>query len=286
MSEIWTIQKVLNWTIKHFREKNVPEARLSAEILLSHALGFKRLDLYLKFDQVLNKNELATFRGYLKRRVKREPVQYITGEQEFMGITFKVSPEVLIPRPETEILVENVIADLKTPQEGQKKILDVGTGSGAIAISIAHFVPETQVLGIDKSPGAINIARENAKNLAVENCRFLLVDAKEINSQSLGKMDVIVTNPPYIGENDRETLPREVIDFEPHSALFAGAEGMDFFKLFLPIAAELLNRGGSLYAEIGYNHKQQIFKLLKDSGFRNISFFKDYQKIERVVKAK
>jgi len=222
MSEIWTIKKVLNWTIEYFKSQSVPEPRLSAELLLSHVLSCCRLDLYLNFNQMLNSKELAQFREYIKRRSRYEPVQYILGEYDFIGLKFKITPQVFIPRHETELLVENVLQEIKNREDREVEILDVGTGSGNIAISLAHFCPECRVTAVDISESSIELARENAERLNVKQIEFKALDARKELITLQKKFDFIVSNPPYVAEKDRDQLHPQVSRYEPERALFAG----------------------------------------------------------------
>lgn len=286
MQEIWNIKRVLNWTLDYFEKNQVPEARLSSELLLSHVFKCKRLDLYLQFERILTPAELKEYRGYIKRRIKYEPVAYILGEQEFLGLKFKVNPNVLIPRPETEILVEEVLGELKKTSTKPVEVLDVGTGSGAIAISIGHHCQSCNVTAIDSSETAIMLAKENAKSLSVENIHFAVIDALQLPADMNNKFDFILINPPYVAEKQREQLHPQVKDFEPEAALFAGKEGMEFISAFIPKVSFLLKTGGLLFMEIGYNQKESILKLLQQNNFINIQFIQDYQKIDRIVKAK
>ena len=285
MQETWTIQGVLNWTIEHFGKKQVPDARLSAELLLAHVLHCKRLDLYLQFERILTSSELAQFRSMIKRRVKYEPVQYILGEHDFMGLTYKLTPAVLIPRPETELLVEEVLRDVQSDNRKKIRVLDVGTGSGVIAISIAGFCSNCAVTAVDISSQAIEVARGNAARLSVENVEFHIRDAKKMDAGTFGKFEIIVANPPYIAETQRQNLHPQVRDYEPLEALFAGAEGMDFYKAFIPVLPQILEKDGVIYMEIGFDQKEKILALLRENKFKQIKFIQDYQKINRIVKA-
>ncbi len=283
MPEIWTVQKVLTWTNDYFTRHKVPEPRLSAELLLAHILGVKRIDLYLQFERILSREELARYREAIRRRVRMEPVQYIIGEQEFMGLSFRVTPAVLIPRPETEQLVEQVLADF--PDEtSQLRVLDVGTGSGAIAISLARFRPRWQVLGIDVSTEALNIARENARRLNVPNVQFQEADATDFSVPSTERFQVIVANPPYVSQQDYQALHPQVREYEPPRALLAGEDGLDFYRQFLPRCPHLLETKGRIYLEIGYDQSSAVRKLLNQFNFPKVDIFRDYQNIERIVR--
>jgi len=288
MQKPWTIKAILDRTVSFFEEKKVPESRLSAELLLSHALKSKRLDLYLQFERFLTPAELAGFREMVRRRAKFEPVQYITGEQEFMGLTFRVTPAVLIPRPETELLVEAVLKEIQSLKEEGKDVfvLDVGTGSGAIAISLAKLCPDCRITAIDISPEAIEIAAGNARRLEATSVKFQVQDARHFTPEQPDGFDIIVSNPPYVSETEWQQLHPQVKDYEPSRALLAGPEGLDFYREFIPRVPSLLQKTGCLFMEIGFDQRENVFILLRQAGFNKIEFIQDYQKIERIVKAK
>lgn len=286
MPEIWTIKKTLNWTFEYFQKHEVPEARLSAELLLAKVLNLKRLDLYLQFDRVLTSGELKEYRQYIQRRIYHEPVQYITGEQEFMGLNFIVTSDVLIPRPETELLVEQTIDELKLFPDKTFKVLDVGTGSGAIGISVAHFCPNTTVTAIDISQEALEIARKNAHQIKVNNITFIYKDIFQKDRQLTERFDVILANPPYVGALEKHTLHDQVRKYEPPKALYAGRDGMDFINRFIPLCPDILSRKGMLILEFGYDQKEEIHNLLQKNKFYKIEFIGDYSDIPRIVKAR
>ena len=286
MQEIWTIQKVLNWTLPYFEKHQVPESRLSAELLLSHVLKCKRLDLYLQFDRILTGPELKEYRSFIERRIIHEPVAYILGEKEFMGLNFKLTPDVLIPRPETEILVETALAEIKGREAKSIEVLDVGTGSGAIAISVGHYCRECRVTALDISPAAIEVARQNGEHLGVDNIKFLVMDALDLQVKNDEKYDYLLVNPPYIAERDRKELHPQISNYEPGIALFSGENGLLFYSGFIPKIPSIIKKGGWIFMEIGYDQKEKINILLKESNFSGIEFIPDYQKIERIAKAR
>jgi release factor glutamine methyltransferase len=286
MQEIWTIQKVLNWTLPYFEKHQVSESRLSAELLLSHVLKCKRLDLYLQFDRILTGPELKEYRSFIERRIIHEPVAYILGEKEFMGLNFKLTPDVLIPRPETEILVETALAEIKGREAKSIEVLDVGTGSGAIAISVGHYCRECRVTALDISPAAIEVARQNGEHLGVDNIKFLVMDALDLQVKNDEKYDYLLVNPPYIAERDRKGLHPQISNYEPGIALFSGENGLLFYSGFIPKIPSIIKKGGWIFMEIGYDQKEKINILLKESNFSGIEFIPDYQKIERIAKAR
>jgi release factor glutamine methyltransferase len=286
MQTIWTIQKILSWTEDYFNKNKVPEPRLSAELLLAKILNIKRLDLYLQFERILIPEELKQYRQFVQRRAKYEPVQYITGEQEFMGFTFTVTRDVLIPRPETELLVESIMQEIQGDTIQQLAILDIGTGSGAIAISLALHCKNCSITAIDQNASALSVARQNAQKLGVNNIQFLEHDALGKETNSLPKFNFVVSNPPYISEKDYQQLHPQVKNFEPREALLAGESGLYFIENLIPKCRELLQPAGRLFLEIGYDQSEQVQQLCIQNQFTNIELIKDYNNFTRIVKAK
>lgn len=283
MNDIWTLQKVLKWTIDYFSSHNIPEARLGAELLLAQVLGCRRIDLYVQFERVLSKEERAAYRGMVQRRVKREPVQYILGETEFMGLPFKVTSDVLIPRPDTEHLVDRVVGFLREEQLSAPSILDIGTGSGCIAISLAHLFPDAAVTAVDISETALAIAAENARNNDLE-ITLTAGDIFSLMPQFTNAFDVVVSNPPYISGKDWPELQPEVKEFEPRQALYGGEDGLEFYQRFVPAVKGLLKTGGAVFLETGYDQAKVVGEMCRQQDF-HIEIFKDYQQIERIVAA-
>jgi len=283
---IWTIQKILSWTEEYFNSKKIPEARLSAELLLAHLLKMKRLDLYLQFERILIPAELKKYREFVQRRARHEPVQYITGEQDFMGFTFSVTPDVLIPRQETELLVETVIQEINSNTDHQLSVLDIGTGSGAIAISLALHCNHCKITAIDQSPSALKIATQNAEKLKANGIDFLEMDILIEESNSLPKFDLLVSNPPYISEKDYHQLQPQVKNFEPRDALLAGKSGLEFIEQLISKSRNLLQPTGKLLLEVGYNQSEAVQRLLSKHKYKNIELIKDYNQFTRIVKAK
>ena len=258
-------------------------ARQDAETLLLHAVHQDRAWLISHWDEEATPEIQADFEALVTRRQPGEPLQYITGNSEFFGLPFSVGPGVLIPRPETEHLVEEVIRlakDLPNP-----RIADIGTGSGIIAVALANALPNAQIIAIDLSPQALTIARENAdQNNVAARITFLEGDLLEpLTGQ---QFDIIASNPPYIPSADHDSLSVEVRDHEPHSALFAGEEGLDLYRRLIPDAFPLLESNGWLALEIGFGQQEPVEVLLKASGFSDIRFIPDYQQIPRVAVAR
>jgi release factor glutamine methyltransferase len=253
-------------------------ARRDAELLLMHSLSKSRAWLITHGDELLSDALSMSYTELLERRRRGEPIQYIIGETEFYGLPFRVTPDVLIPRPETEHLVEIVLelaANFAAP-----RIVDVGTGSGCIAVALAHKLPQASITAIDLSNSALAIARENAKRNGIV-LRFLSGDL--LTPVAGEQFDLIVANPPYVSTADRATLSVEVRDYEPALALFAGDDGLDIFRRLIPAAFAALVPGGYLALEIGCGQSPAIHELLAASGFQQIEFVSDLQGIPRVA---
>ncbi len=286
MEDIWTIQKILSWTKDYFKKQQVPEARLSAELLLAHILELKRVDLYLQFERILTPAELTKYRNFVQRRAKFEPVQYITGEQDFMGLTFRVTRDTLIPRSETELLVESTLKEIENVSHSHPLVLDVGTGCGAIAVSIAHLCKTCQITAIDNSEAALKTARENADRIGTQHIEFIIADGLSFNPAGADKYHIIVANPPYISEKDYHLLHSQVRDYEPKQALLAGALGIEFYQNFIPNVHKILHPDGIVMMEIGYNQIDEIRTVVTQSEFNDFDFILDYQQKPRIVRIK
>lgn len=278
--EHWTIGSILTWTRQYFDEKGVDNPRLDAEVLLSHILGKDRIHLYVNFDQPLQPAELATFRAAVKQRAMRIPVAYITGHKEFMGLDFAVTPAVLIPRPDTEILVETALSRLKGTESPQ--LLDIGTGSGAIIISLLVKLPQAQGMAVDISPDALQVAEKNGMchNVAdrLQFCRGDLL------APAAGReFDAIVTNPPYIPNGEIGQLEPEVRQ-EPRLALAGGDDGLDFYRRIIDQAGRLLRPTGFIALEVGIHQAREVAALASSGRELAVAdIVKDYAGIERVV---
>jgi len=272
---------VLHGTARLAFSPHPERARVDAELLLLHLLGKDKAWLMAHRDEELAPAKAVAYTQLLERRGEGEPIQYITGETEFFGLHFRITRDVLIPRPETEHLVEKVIAlatSLHTP-----RIVDVGTGSGCIAVAIATKLPQARITAIDISPAALAVAEENAQRHGVA-VRFLQGD---LLAPAAGeRFDVVVSNPPYVPNADRASLSVEVRDFEPALALFAGDDGLEVYRSLIPAAFDALNPGGFVVLEIGYGQSPLIAELLARSGFAQIEFIPDLQGIPRVACAR
>jgi release factor glutamine methyltransferase len=265
-------------TSEHLRANSTRDA----ELLLLHILAIPRTTLLAHPNRELTPADEALFQTFIARRLQNEPIQYIIGRQEFYGLALHVTPAVLIPRPETEHLVEAVLQRL--PPNQSLKIADIGTGSGAIAIALAVHLPQAHVTALDLSPEALKIAHTNAETHKVAH-RIRFVESDLLNSLShrAEQFDAIVSNPPYIPETDRPTLHPEVRDHEPATALFAGPEGLSIYRLLIPQAHAALKPNGLLALEIGHGQRESLTTLLAQ--WHNISFINDLQQIPRVALA-
>ncbi|MBN1352432.1 peptide chain release factor N(5)-glutamine methyltransferase [candidate division KSB1 bacterium] len=283
--------EILNLSTEHLQEKGFENARLNAERMLAHTLNLDRIELYLHFERPLTDGELAGYRALLKRRITHEPLQYILGETEFMSLPFKVDRRCLIPRPETEILVQTVIDECTAHFGGNSElsILDIGTGSGNIAVTLANYLPNARITGLDCSDKALAIAQENAFLNAVSNrIEWIQADAMQDDLHAkLGKsFHAIVSNPPYIPENEYNHLPAEIRDFEPKLALQAGDDGLAFYKAIAPKLSALLLDSGFFAFEIGKGQAHHIKELLSEVGISKTRKFTDLNNIYRFIVGK
>jgi release factor glutamine methyltransferase len=278
--EIWTVLKILTWTKEYLAGKGVDNARLEAEWLLSSALGLDRVGLYVNFDKPLTDVELALFRGMVTRRARREPLQYILGTQEFMGMEFETTTAALIPRHDTETLVEEAVKR----GEGAKRVLDIGVGSGCIAVALAMKLPVAEVFGVEQSAAALELATRNAaKHGAVVG----MVRGSLFEPFSGERFSLIVSNPPYIPTAEIAALQPEVRDYEPFDALDGGPDGLDFYRLIIPAAPGHLDSGGWLLFEVGISQAEKVLGLFTKIGrFEEVFTAKDPAGIERVVGGK
>lgn len=287
----WTIKDLLEVTSNYLREKGVDSPRLSAEVLLAYQLKVDRVKLYLNFDQPLHEREIAVYRELIKRRLNREPIQYITGIQEFWSLDFAVNPQVLIPRPETELLVEQVISlrdKKKLTKSENLRVLDLGTGSGVLAIVIAREFSRASVWASDISSEALALARINAKKHGVEErIEFLHSDMWQGLIDSSLVFDVIISNPPYIVSDHIFSLAPEVRDHEPKSALDGGEQGMHFIKEIIREAPKYLDTSGWILLEMDPEQTAIAMELMdKNDDYVEKHRIKDYSGHYRVVVAR
>ncbi len=286
----WIVKDLLHVTAEYLGKKGIDSPRLTAEILLAYKLNVDRVALYLNFDQPLTENELSGYRTLIQRRTKREPLQYVTGTQEFWSLEFVVTPQVLIPRPETELLVEQAIEGLKAfpaVENQTRRILDLGTGCGAIAISLAKEVQQTKIWATDISAGALKLARLNAeKHGATDKIRFIQGNLLEPLLDQGVTFDIILSNPPYIAPEEFKGLSPEVRDYEPRLALDGREGGMHFIEKIISEAPALMNPGAWIMLEMAPGQTEKALGLIgqiKDYGEK--TRIKDYSHLYRVVMA-
>jgi len=283
----WTVLKLLEWTKKYFAEADVDEPRLCAEVLLAHVLGCQRIELYTRFDYTPVPEQLAAYRRLVKRAADHEPTAYLVGSREFYSLKFKVTPDVLIPRPETEQLVAEAEAHLKTLKR-PGLMWDICTGSGCVAIATARQVDDLHVLATDICPRAVALARANAEaHNVTSRLRCGKADLAEIPADCddlhSRKFDVITANPPYVANG--ETVGKSV-EHEPRAALYAGPDGLDCIRKLLPQAPPLLQTGGVFVMEFGMGQQDSIAALIAEiDQFTEPRILKDHQGIERTVVA-
>ena len=285
MEATWTILKLIQWTTQYFSRKGVAQPRTDAEVLLAHVLGIERIQLYLRFDQPLRETELAEYREAVRRRATHEPLQYITGRREFWSLELEVSPSVLIPRPETEVLVEKALALLKGNGSAIPWVLDLGTGSGAIAIALAHEHSGVQVLATDISTAALAVAQRNARRHHVaDRVHLVAMDLCCGLAVAGAAFDLIVSNPPYIASSDIPGLAPEIAHFEPRNALDGGLQGLDVIQQIMEQAHGSLKPSGSLLVEIGQGQAELLrHQQVNQTSYISIDFIADYAGIPRVL---
>ena len=275
-----TVLEVLQAATAHLKKHGVENPRLNAEHLLAHLLGRKRIELYLDFERKLTETELGPLRELVKRRSEGEPLQHLLGTVEFCGLTFLSDKRAMVPRPETEELVESLKSEIEDPKS---KIVDVGTGSGVIALSLAAEFPEARILAVDISDDALALAQENAIRLDLGS-RVQFLKSRLLETIE-GTFDLIVANLPYISSQDRHTLSREVLR-DPEVALFAGARGDELVRELIDQAPTRLRPGGMLALEIGLGQGQALLSVLTEKNYRDICSKNDYNGVTRFLFAR
>lgn len=280
--ERWTVLKVIQWTTGHFQDKEVANPRLEAEVLLAHLLGIDRMGLYLNYDRPLKEEERTAYREMIQRRTGGEPTAYILGHKEFWSLRFAVNPDCLIPRPETEHLVEEAVR-IGKGLEPPVRVLEIGHGCGAVAIALATELEEAEVVATDISSGAHALAQENAEAHGVSaRIQFILGDLYPPVEESFG---LICCNPPYIPTEEVLHLAPEVRDYEPLTALDGGEDGLRFFREIVEGAPAFLMEGGWLLLEMGKGQSPDVTAILQEGGFSHIDLVPDHAGIERVIMA-
>lgn len=300
---IWNVKSILDWAINYFKYKNINQPRLSAELLLSSVLGLDRVNLYLNYNHVLNKEELALYKKYILKRLENIPIQYILNEAHFRKIKLRVDNRVLIPRPETELIVDKVFQILKSNSGGKKiNIMEIGTGSGAISISIAYEISDElkisselwEIIATDNNPDVLGIAEANARDiLGIDKnskikffeCDLVPEAGSDFSKQYKGKINLIVSNPPYISEEDYKNLPAEVRDYEPEGALLAGKTGLEVYRSILnKVRSYLSSDFCYILFEIDPTRKTLLEKISQDIiNPREITVDRDYNQRDRVM---
>lgn len=264
------------------KKAGLEEYRFEAEYLLAECLGIERIEVLTDGGREIEKSQEEKYLDMIKRRSKNEPAAYITGHREFMGLDFEVCEGILIPRPDTEILVEEIIETAK--REKLKTSVEVGLGSGCISVSLAKYTA-LRCFGTDISPTAVEVSKKNAQNNGVgDKTEFYLGDV--FDGLPEGRYDMIVSNPPYIRKKDMDTLMADVRDYEPYTALCGGDDGLDFYRRITEEGRKLLNVGGYIFYEIGYDEAEEVSDILKENGFYEIKVVKDLSGLDRVVAAR
>ena len=282
--KIWTIKEVLLWTSNYFKKNEILSPQLNAEMIIARVLNCSRMELYLNYDKLLNPKEKEEIRNLVKKRATHYPLQYLLGETEFYGYKFLVDEGVLIPRPETEILVDTVISYIKQSNKNNWNVLDIGTGTGIIPISISKYFSNTQnkilFLATDISKTALENAKKNIELHHIQNIQLIQSDTSKDLS---GKFDIIISNPPYISEKQFQNLQKEVKNYEPKTALYGGKKGTYYYQKILQNAENFLNKNGKIFFEIGANQKDDMEKIIHEFNYKIIDIIKDYNDLYRVL---
>lgn len=279
-NKVWSLLDMVKWGSDYFKSKKIDSPRLTIELLLCKLLDIERIQIYTQFDKPLTPAELKELKAMIKRRVSNEPLQYILGVTNFLGYNLEVNRNVLIPRPETEILVDTVLKCYKD-YEYPYKILDIGTGSGCISIVLASKFRNSSILAIDNSEKSLEVAEKNFRNNNLNNIETKKIDIlKELPSNE--KYDLIVSNPPYICINDYNKLPPEIKLYEPQFALTDLGNGLIFYERYSEIFKTLLQKDGNFFVEIGYGQETEIKKIFKDKGYDTI-IIKDLNNVPRII---
>ncbi len=286
--ETWTITKLLNWVTQFFTDKGIDSPRLSAELLLSYVLGLKRIELYTQHNSAVEKQELDKLRELVRRAGQHEPIAYLVGKTEFYSMELNVTQDCMIPRPETELLVQRAIEFLRT-RNGNQFVCDLCTGNGCIAVAIAKNYPNAKIIATDICDAALAVAATNIeKHHLQDKITLLSGDLFDpiIPQLDVGKFDLIVCNPPYVSSSEYEKLDKNVKNYEPRLALFAGDDGMDIYRRIIERIDSFLKSDAALILEIGYAQGQAIKELLEQAGtFAEVRIEKDLHNNDRIVTA-
>ena len=280
MPSKWRVIDLIHWGESYLKEKEFDNPKAEIEWLLCALLDCNRLNLYLRFEEPLSLSQLTTLRSWFKRRLKKEPLQYITGSCDFYGRQFLINSKVLIPRPETERLVDIAIEKMKGIDS--PTIIDVGTGSGCIATTLGLEIPSSEIMGVDISLDALKVANENKDKLCSENVLFIEMDI--LNTSPEQNFDLLVSNPPYIPKNEMKNLMKDVRDFEPVIALEDENNGLTFYKRFAEMGKTFVKHGGWFVLEVGMgDHPSMVQSIFANSGYLNLELIKDYNGDNRVL---
>lgn len=277
-----TLLESINLSTDYLSQKGIESPRINSELLLADIIGCKRLDLYLSFDRPLSDLELKKYREQIRRRANFEPLQYILGKVEFYGLELIVNRSVLIPRPETEILVENIINRFQ--KSDRQIILDIGCGSGNISIALAVNLPGSKIIATDISEQALNVASENArKNNLVNSIKFVRHDILKDNLDNFPMFDIVVSNPPYVSKKSFSSLQNEIKKFEPRTAVTDEGDGYTFFNAISAKVSNKIKETGKIFFEVADGQSDEVKNILLKNNFTAIELFKDYQNIDRIV---
>jgi len=279
-NKTWRIIDIINWGEKYLKDRSFDSPRNEIEILLLHLIGCEKIDLYLDFEKVIKPEDLITLRGWIKRRVNREPIQHIIGHSEFYGRRFIVNQDVLIPRPETETVIDISIDALS--KKNTPVIIDIGTGSGCIGITLALEIPHSKVFAIDISEAALSIAKKNAAIYNLKNIEFIKMDflSKDIKHN----VDLLVSNPPYIPQKEISSLMRDVKEYEPMIALTDNSNGLVFYQKISKIIPHVVKKNGVTILEVGRgDHHNKVKEVFSKEGYSDIETVCDLNKDIRVL---
>lgn len=288
-TDAWTIGRLIDWTRSHLESKGVDDARLCAELLLAHAMGCQKIQLYARYHESPTDEQRTRFRELVRAAAQHEPIAYLIGEREFYSLAFHVTRDVLIPRPETELIVEHALDWMKQREGASFDVLDIGTGSGCIAVTIAKRESRASVTATDISEAALAVAAQNTERHGVtDRVQFVRADLLAIpdDGRPAGGFDIIACNPPYVGERERESLPANVRDYEPEAALFAGETGLDCYRRMAGGVASLIKTDGALFLEIGENQRDAVCELFAGGGIEFVAAHPDLFGVERMLEFK
>jgi len=277
-----TVLESINLSTQYLNQKGIESPRTNAELLLADILNCKRLDLYLSFERPLSEDEVQKYREHIKRRGNFEPLQYVISRVEFYGLELKVNPSVLIPRPETELMVENILN--QCPKDEKLIILDIGSGSGNIAIALAVNLPSSKIVSTDVSEEALLVAKENSERHKIsERIKFVKHNILKNDLNNFPMFDIVVSNPPYVSKLSYSTLQKEIKNFEPAIAVTDEGDGYTFYREISAKASAKLEENGKLFFEVSQGQSEEVVEIMTRNNFKNIGIIKDYQNIDRII---